>query len=149
DPDAEARVSVRLEAVPGERVDERPAALGVGAFGAGEELRGRRCAEDLGGEPLEEVADPAGAEELAPFDAVDGHRVAGGEGDPEVGPDDLRQRADHGPGAGGPVDGRVRSAGDCGDVVVLDDERLRVGGEDGAELAGTGRVEGGAGRVLA
>jgi hypothetical protein len=98
----------------------------------GEQARRRRIAEQQRGDLLQDVADPARAEALPPFDAGDRQRITGDDGDAEVGAEHLRQRADDDPATAAGVQRDVGRAGDARNVVVLDHEDVGVAGQQRA-----------------
>jgi Major Facilitator Superfamily len=71
-PDAQPRIAGRLDAAGPQRRHERAAPLAVDALGAAQELGGGRVRQQLGGDLLEDVADPAGAEAVPSLDPGDG-----------------------------------------------------------------------------
>ena len=63
----------------------RASGRGVGRGGVLHPLGGRRVGPQVGDQTLQDVTDPAGADQLAAFDAGDGGGIAGQYGEPEVG----------------------------------------------------------------
>ncbi len=80
-----------------QRGDQQLAALGVGSLRASEAFLHVAIGPECGHECLQQMADPADAEGLASFDACNRSAIAGQEGQAQVWPKRLRNRADHGP----------------------------------------------------
>src|SRR6266568_5143020 len=76
-PDAQAGAAVAGDPAPGERVHEGLAPLCVRAFGASEEVPRALARPEVRRGLLQQVADPAGAEQLAPLDPADREGITG------------------------------------------------------------------------
>ena len=75
----------------GERVDERLTTLRIEIRGARESSAARRIRPQRERQPLQQVAHPAYAQRLASLDARNRRRVAGDNGDAQIGTEELRR----------------------------------------------------------
>ena len=80
---------MRVDSSAAQRVEKECAALRVGALGARQLFEHSFVAPEARHEPLQDVAYPSDAEGLAAFDACDGPRIAGQDGDAQVGSEGL------------------------------------------------------------
>ena len=88
-PDIQAGGAMTGDAVLGQRLEEQEAPRCVDASRVLEPLLHRRVGPQVGDDLLEDVANPAGAEQLAPLDAGDRYPIAGHEREAEVGSERL------------------------------------------------------------
>ena len=149
DPHVQSRSPVGGHVVVGERGDQRLAPGRVGLAGAGHDRVEAGVEQQLGRGRLQDVTDPARPQRLPSLDAGDRRRVAGDEGNPQVGVEHLRERSDHRPArpraVGEGPEGRSR---DQARVVVLDDQNVAMGCQQRPQFAGARFVDGRAQRIL-
>ncbi len=94
------------------------------------------------------MTDPARPQPEPAAHPVHGDGVTGEGREPQIGPVRLRHRADQCPVGRAAHDGVQREIHDAVTVVVLDEQRLRMAGEDGTKFAGALRADRRARRVL-
>ena len=147
-PYVQARLPFGGDPVGGERLDQPPAALAVGDRG----LLDQRPRPGVGPQPhhdrLQHVADPAWAALLPAPDSRNRLLVPGQDGEAQVRAEGLGDRAGGGPAPTTGEQGLRRAARDRAEVVVLDDQQPRVGGEDLAQSLGALGVQRRSRRVL-
>lgn len=138
-----------FDAAGAESIEERVAPLRVRPFRARELFLNAFVTPQGDDEPLQDVAHPADAERLPPFDASDRLRVAGQDGQPQIGAERFRYRSDDRPSRARRIDEcDVRRAGHRAGVIVFDHKKLRPLPQNRAQLPSSLLGDGGARRVL-
>ena len=132
-PHVHPRAAGRGDAACRERAQHRLTARRVRGLRATEEPLHLRIAPEADDEPLQDVAHPAGADQLPAFDARDRRRVAAHHGKPQIGAEGFRHRAHDRPASEiGSTERHCRAAGDGTRVIVLDDEGVGMAREHAA-----------------